>query len=282
MWLAAPELAPEVVLGRMGGENFPVAFRLLPRALREDLIATYGAARLIDEAGDRVAGDRKATLDAVEADLRAAERGEAAHPLLQRLTPLFGRRKLTADPFLRLVAANRWDQEAPDLESWQDLLDYCKLSAQPIGEIVLSIFDRADPPNLEASNAVCDALQVLEHCQDVAEDLNAGRIYLPATDRTRFGCSRADLGLAPAPEALRRTVALQVGRARALLAEGRPLVRNLTGFARLVIAAYVAGGLATADALERHGFDPNSRPVRPRRSALLRHWVSLVTFGRRP
>jgi phytoene/squalene synthetase len=111
---------------------------------------------------------------------------------------------------------------------------------------------------------------VLEHCQDVAEDARAGRCYLPGDDRARLGCSARDLVAAPAPESLRRCVALQVERARALLAHGDALCGRLRGIARPVVAGYAAGGWATAAALERARFDPNRRPVRPRRIAILR------------
>ena len=117
----APSSSPEAVLGRIGRENFPVALRWLPRALRRDLIAIYGVARLIDEAGDAARGDRAALLDALEGDLLAAFAGEARHPLLRRLTPLAAAHGLAPDPFLRLIAANRFDQSAPDLASWDAL-----------------------------------------------------------------------------------------------------------------------------------------------------------------
>jgi squalene synthase HpnC len=269
--LNAPELAPEAVLGRIGRENFPVAMSWLPRAIRCDLVAVYGAARLIDEAGDAAAGDRAALLDAVEADLRAAFAGRARHPLLRRLTPLAQSHGLTPEPFVRLIEANRFDQRAPDLASWDDLLAYCALSAQPVGEIVLRVFDQVSDDNLRDSNDVCTALQVLEHCQDVAEDARAGRCYLPGEDRAWFGCRAEHLETAPAPESLRRTVALQVERARELLARGDALCRRLRGIARPVVAAYAGGGWATAAALERAGFDPNSQPVGPGRIATLRH-----------
>src|SRR5262245_40757486 len=242
--LTAPELSPETVLGRIGGENFPVALRWLPRAVRRDLVAIYGAARLIDEAGDAARGDRRAVLDELEQDVLAAFAGQARHPLLRRLTPLAAAHGLAPDPFLRLIAANRLDQDAPDLASWDALQDYCRLSAQPVGELVLRVFDQASDANLLDSAAVCTALQVLEHCQDVAEDARVGRCYLPADDRARFGCGPWDLMAVPAPESLRRTVALQVERARALLAHGDALCARLRGFARPVVAGYAAGGWA--------------------------------------
>jgi squalene synthase HpnC len=271
--LDAPELAPDVVLGRLGGENFPVAMRILPRRLREDLVAVYGAARLIDEVGDALDGDRKRALDVLEVDLRAAVDGTAHHPLLRRLSPVLTRHDIGVEPFLRLVEANRWDQRSPDLATWSDLLDYCALSANPIGEIVLALFDQATPENVAASDRVCSALQVLEHCQDVAEDAHAGRVYLPREDRARFDCGEQDLVRSPGSLALRLTVACQVARAREMLADGDALCRRLRGIARPVVAGYVAGGAATARALERAAFDPNFRPVRPRSTVTLGHWL---------
>ena len=274
------ELSPEAVLGRIGRENFPVALRWLPRALRRDLIAIYGAAHLIDQAGDAARGDRSALLDELEQDLHAAFAGRARHPLLQRLTPLAAAHGLTADPFVRLIAANRFDQRAPDLASWDALRDYCRLSAVPVGELVLRVFGQSSDENVRDSAAVCTALQVLEHCQDVAEDARAGRCYLPGDDRARFGVTAADLVAAPAPESVRRCVALQVERARTLLAYGDALCARLRGLARPVVAGYAAGGWATAAALERAGFDPNSRPVRPRRVTTLRHALRVALGSR--
>src|SRR5262249_18800663 len=158
-----------------------------------------------------------------------------------RLTPLVAAHALTPDPFLRLIAANRFDQRRPDLANWDALRDYCRLSAEPVGELVLRIFDQASDANRLDSAAVCTALQALEHCQDVSEDARAGRCYLPADDRARFGCGPWDLMAVPASEGLRRTVALQVERARALLAHGDALCARLRGFARPVVAGYAAG-----------------------------------------
>jgi squalene synthase HpnC len=274
--VAAAELAPDAVLGRIGRENFPVAMRWLPRALRRDLVAIYGVARLIDEAGDAARGDRAALLDELEQDLRAAFAGAARHPLLRQLTPVAAAHDLAPDPFVRLIDANRFDQRSPDLASWSALRDYCRLSAEPVGELVLRIFDQASEENLRDSAAVCAALQVLEHCQDVAEDTRAGRCYLPGDDRARFGVAAADLRAAPASEGLRRCVALQVERSRALLAHGDALCARLRGFARPVVAGYAAGGWATAAALERAGYDPNQHPVHPRRTTTLRHALRIA------
>ena len=135
--LGAPELAESRILARAAGENFAVAPRLLPRRQREPLRALYGFARLVDEIGDAADGDRGALLDALEADLLRAFRGEARHPLLQRLSPVIAAHDLPHEPFARLIEANRQDQRLREIASWQELLAYCALSANPVGELVL-------------------------------------------------------------------------------------------------------------------------------------------------
>lgn len=273
---AALDATPAALRARAASENFPVALRWLPSARRHDLLAVYDTARLIDQVGDDAPGDRLELLDALEHELRAAFAGEARHPVLRALEPTLVRCALPLDPFLRLLEANRWDQRQPAMASWEELRAYCALSANPVGELVLRIFGQADPGTLTLSDDVCTALQLVEHCQDVAEDLAAGRIYLPASERARCGCTEADLAGAPASSALRRLIALQVERARRLLASGEALVARLRGAARPAVAAYVAGGLATCAALERAGFDPNSTPVRPRRRDRLRASAALL------
>ena len=261
--LADPSLAPEAVLGRMGGENFPVALSILPAARRRELVALYGVVRLIDEAGDSAAGDRLALLDEVEQEVDAALDGRARHPLLQRLTPVARAHGLDRGPFVRLIEANRWDQRAPDLVSWNELQAYCALSAAPVGELVLAVFDQSTAENEADAARVCTALQVLEHCQDVAEDAQSGRCYLPREDRDRECVAPEDLTSARAPRGLRRVVAQQVERAEADLERGAALCRRLRGWARLAVAGFVGGGAATASALRAAGFDPNTGPVRP-------------------
>ncbi len=271
-------LDADVIMARARGENFPVA-RLLPRGPREDLLALYGFARLVDQIGDEAPGDRGALLDALSADLERAFAGTPRHPLMQRLACAVRRRDLPRGPFERLIEANRRAQGRVRIASWDELLESCALSANPVGELVLHIFGQADPRSVRLSDAVCSALQVVEHCQDVAEDFANGRVYLPAGDLERAGCSEDELGRAPAPPALRRMVALQIERARALLADSRPLVAQLHGLARWAVATYAAGGFATCDAFAAAGFDPNAQPVRGRRRDLARHALALY-WGR--
>jgi squalene synthase HpnC len=268
--------AEALLLAKAARENFPVAPRWLPRALREDLLAIYGFARLADDTGDEAPGDRLALLDALEADLLRAAAGGARHPLVRRLGPALAAGRLPLAPFRRLLEANRLDQRVTRYRSWAELADYCALSAAPVGELVLHALGAASPERIALSDDVCAALQLLEHCQDVSEDRARGRVYLPAEDRARFGGCEADLELRPAPAALRAAIAFEVGRARALLAAAAPLVGSLRGSARLLVAGFAAGGLATADALARAGFDPSGGAPRPRRRDLVRHVLALL------
>jgi phytoene synthase len=279
--VADAALVPEAILARARGENFPVAPRWLPRRQRADLVAVYGFARLVDEIGDASLGDRKRLLDEVSADLTRAYAGEARHPLLQRLTPLLRRLALPRAPFDRLIEANRRDQGEVRIANWDELMAYCAFSADPVGELVLRVFEQADARSLHLSAAVCSALQVIEHCQDVAEDLDRGRVYLPAEDLALYGCRIEDLACAPAPDALRQVIEREITRARALLASARPLVRGLRGFARLAVAGFAAGGLATCDAFEAASWDPNAGPVRGTAWRRIHHAIALLLPGGR-
>ena len=118
------------------------------------------------------------------------------HPLLRRLQPTVRRRRLTPEPFLGLIAANRQDQLVKRYETYDDLLAYCELSANPVGRLVLAVTGTATPERVRRSDAVCTALQIVEHLQDVAEDLGRDRIYLPAEDMKRFHVQEADLAAA--------------------------------------------------------------------------------------
>jgi squalene synthase HpnC len=247
--------AADAVMARAGTENFPVASRLLPRRVRSDLLAIYGFARLADELGDSAAGDRLAALDWLAEELDRAFEGRAEHPLLVGLQATLRGRSLAREPFARLIEANRVDQRVTRYETWEELRAYCALSADPVGELVLGVLGSSSPEQVALSDSICTALQLIEHCQDVAEDLARGRVYLPVEDLDRFGCSQAELGEAHAGGPLREVLAFEVARARSLLTAGAPLIDRLHGRTRLAVAAFVAGGRAAAEAIERAGYD---------------------------
>lgn len=280
--------------GRASHENFPVASRVLPRLLRQDLMAVYGFARLVDDIGDEPGGPpggpatprARSTvlreLDDVEADVvRLYAAQPPCIPAVRALASTVQRHAIPRSTLLRLVEANRQDQWVSGYDTWEDLRGYCSLSADPVGEIVLHLFDAATPERLARSSSVCTALQLAEHLQDVAEDLERGRIYLPAADLAAFGCSAADLRGRSAPRSLRRVVAFETDRARALLADGVPLVRSLSGWARVAVGGYVAGGRATLTALADADYDVLARRPRPRARHLLPQWFGLLRGGTR-
>lgn len=268
------------ILGRMAGENFPVASALLGPRLRARLVVLYGWARLVDQLGDDYAGNRLAALAWADAELTRAlgDPGDTAlHPLVRRAALLVG--DVGADPELLrdLIRANQADQTADAYATFEDLRGYCRWSANPVGRLVLAIFGAATPERAAWSDDVCTALQIVEHCQDAAEDAAAGRIYLPAEDLARFEVDPAELaGPGPAGPQLRGLICFEVARARRILVEGQPLVRSLRGRARVAVAGFVAGGHAALDALADARFDPLDGAPHPRTWRILAHAGSLL------
>ncbi|TYB48018.1 squalene synthase HpnC [Actinomadura chibensis] len=263
------------------GENFPVASRLLPARHRAHLLNVYGYARLVDDIGDEAPPDERAgLLDLVERDLDRVYAGERPElPAMRNLARTVAACGIPAEPFRRLLQANRQDQDVTRYATFDDLLAYCALSADPVGHIVLHVFGAVTPDRLALSDKVCTALQIIEHCQDVAEDHRNGRVYLPQDDLRRFGCVEDDLTAAVTPTRLRGVVALQAGRAARLLAEGAALTPRLRGFARVAVSGYVAGGLAALAALDRNAYDVLGGAPKPKKSRLLVEWSR--TLGRR-
>ena len=259
---------PERVMARAGGENFPVAGLLAGRRRSEHLLAIYGFARLVDDTGDEADGDRGALLDWIEGDLDRLYDGLAPmHPTMRRLAPTVRALDLSPAPFRRLIEANRRDQIVDRYATLDALLDYCRLSAAPVGELVLDVFGAATPDRIELSDQVCFALQICEHLQDVAEDRRRGRVYLPLEDLDRFGCTVDDLSASTASPQLRALLAFEVERARSLLDAGAPLIRRLRGRAALAVAGFVAGGRAALKAIEHADYDVLSLRPRPSREA---------------
>ncbi|MEU4085783.1 squalene synthase HpnC [Streptomyces aureus] len=274
-------------LDKAAAENFPVAPFFLPRAWRDDLMAVYGFARLVDDIGDgdlapggadaRLLGvaeadadDRLVLLDAFEADLHRVFDAVPLHPLLRRLQPTVRRARLTPEPFLGLIAANRQDQLVQRYETFDDLLAYCELSANPVGRLVLAVTGTSTPERVRRSDAVCTGLQIVEHLQDVAEDLGRDRVYLPAEDMKRFHVTEADLAVPTAGASVRALVAYEAERALNLLNEGTPLVGSVHGRLKLLLAGFVAGGKAAVRAIAAVEYDVLPGPPKPGKLQLLR------------
>jgi len=271
------------VVARARRENFPVATRLLPREERANLMAIYAFARMTDDIGDEASGDRLALLDWLDDELDLAFRGEAIHPVFQRLTSTISSLQLGPEPFRALIEANRVDQRVTRYQTFDDLIGYCMLSAAPVGHLVLSVFHAATPERMSLSDKICIALQVVEHLQDVGEDARVGRIYLPLADLERFGCSEGDLLAPSANGPLREVVAFETERARHLLTEGAPLAATLAWRPRFAVEGFVAGGLAVVDALTVADFDVLATHCGPTKRSLAAHVASaFLANHRRP
>jgi squalene synthase HpnC len=244
------------------------------------LLAFYGYARLVDELGDAYDGDRSAALDWIETEvnLALADPEQAGlHPLVARAAAAV--RAVGADPrsLTDLIAANRQDQVTTSYPAFEDLVAYCRLSANPVGRLVLAAFGVDTPERQRWSDAICTALQLAEHWQDVAEDAKAGRIYLPADDMARFGVTPSELITSPPASIwLRALMAFQVARARRLLEEGAPLVVSLRGRPRWAVAGFWAGGAAALDAIAARGFDPLAGAPRPDPSRVARQMAAVL------
>jgi squalene synthase HpnC len=278
----------EDVVANASGENFPVALRALPARHRRHLFALYCFARLTDDLGDQAAESgadtvalRLRLLDEYEADVRRIYHGEQPHtPALVPMAATVRECAVPIKPLLDLIQANRQDQVVTRYADYEELRQYCTLSANPVGQVVLYIFGAASAERVELSDSICTALQLAEHWQDVAEDFGNGRIYLPEDDMARFGCTEADLAEPVAGPSLRALMEFEVARARQLLADGAPLVGTLRGAARLAVAGYVAGGRAALAAIEQRGYEVLGSTPRPRKPKLALELAKALVRGR--
>jgi squalene synthase HpnC len=285
-----PVTAEEVTLAaaaQASAENFPVALRALPARYRRHLMALYGFARLTDDIGDEVRPDaRLRLLDELEADVRriyddgVTGPGQPGLAALRELAVTVAECGIPAQPLLDLIQANRQDQVVTRYDSFEDLAGYCRLSANPVGLAVLYIFGVASPARVLLSDSICTALQLVEHWQDVAEDLRNGRIYLPRDDMERFGVTEQDLGEPVTGPRVRALIAYEAARASALLDEGAPLVGTLRGAARLAVAGYVAGGRAALSAVAASGNDVLAVTPRPDKRVMAGHLIRTYLRGR--
>ncbi len=290
---------PGSVAAKARDENFPVALRLLPSARRRYLMAVYVFARTVDDIGDRAqVASRLGLLAEVEADLRALydslgagraggegesstrNAGKAKFAAVRGLQDTVADCAIPIQPFLDLIAANRQDQVVHRYRTIDELYDYCRLSANPVGRIVLHVFNEFSVQNAELSDSICTGLQLAEHWQDVAEDYLAGRIYLPEQDMDRFGCTAGQLAEPHAPAQLKKLLEFEADRASDLLDAGAPLVGRLAGTARMAVAGYLAGGRAALAAIKAAEFDVLAATPRPGRARTLAELILALLRGR--
>jgi squalene synthase HpnC len=249
-------------IARTHYENFTIGSLLMPRRLRADLAAVYAFARgaddLADE-GDLIPATRLAALDAWERRLVACAADEAppGDPVFLALGHTIVRHRLPLAPFRALLEAFRRDArgDSAAFATFDDLLGYCRLSANPVGRIVLGLFGVADDAAAERADDICTALQLTNFWQDVGGDLARGRVYLPAEDLDAFPGSRDALARRQANLAFRDLLAFEVRRTRALFERGLPLARMVGGRLGVEIRLFAAGGLAILDRLDAAAWD---------------------------
>lgn len=244
-------------------ENFHVVTWLTPRPLRPAFQAVYAFCRWSDDLGDEV-GDRQRSRELLawwRGELRAMYEGRARHPVFLALSDVVREFGIPIDPFEALISAFEQDQDVLEYDTFDQLLDYCTRSANPVGRLVLYLGRFHDEANARLSDLTCTALQLANHWQDVSRDLDIGRIYLPREELDRFGVAPDDLRARRFTPDFARLMAFQVGRVRAMFAEGWPLVARMPRALAVDVDLFTRGGIAILDKIERLGFDVlTSRP----------------------
>jgi squalene synthase HpnC len=248
------------LLTRKHYENFSVASRFVDARTRLDLARIYAFCRTTDDLGDESPpGTATARLERWRGEVEGLFAGvPPVHPVLVALHATVERCAIPSQPFLDLIEANVQDQRVSSYQTWDELIGYCRLSAAPVGRMVLAVFGVRDPEAPPLSDDVCIGLQLANHAQDVSRDARIGRRYLVASDVASGGIAAA--------------VRAMVGRARTLLASGVALEARVPRALRLQLALYRMGGLAICDAIEAIGY--KTEDERPSVSAATK--VSLV------
>lgn len=248
-------------------ENFPVG-RFVPREKRPYVHALYAYARAADDFADEpmYEGMRAEKLDQWEARLHEAYEGRAEDPIFIALAETVRRLAIPKALLLDLLSAFRQDTVQTRYETWDELLDYCRRSANPVGRLVLLVFGETDPALAPLSDAICTGLQLANHWQDLALDLRRGRIYVPRELMDRFGVKEWDLNAGRVTTEFRALMAELVSRARALFTQGKPLCDLVGRDLRFEIRLTWLGGSAILDGIEAAGADVFRR--RPRHGLL--------------
>ena len=264
-------------LTRTHYENFTVGSLLLPKAIRQHVSNLYAYSRTVDDLGDEAEGDRLDLLLQWREDLERCYDGEPRHPVMIALQHTIQRYRIPREPFLKLIEANRMDQEISRYETFLDLLHYCDHSANPCGRLFLYVFDYRDEERQRLSDHTCTALQLANFWQDVNRDWQMGRIYIPQEDMEAYGVSEEQLARRAFDDNFRRLMAFQVKRTRHIFRQGAQLLDHLEGHARVDVALFTRGGMATLDAIEKQDYNVLAR--RPSLSRFKKAHLLLSTWA---
>ena len=258
-------------------ENFTVGSLLLPKAKRQHVSNLYAYCRTVDDLGDEAEGDRRALLEQWREDLERCYNGTPNHPVMVALQDTIQRYRIPREPFLKLIEANRMDQEVARYETFEDLLYYCDHSANPCGRLFLYVFDYRDEERQQLSDHTCTALQLTNFWQDVNRDWRKGRVYLPLEDLKAHGVSEEQLAMRAFDDNFRRLMAFQVERTRRMFRQGALLLPRIEGASKVDVALFTRGGMAVLDAIEKQDYNVLAR--RPSLSRFKKGWLLVSTWA---
>ncbi|MFP5235925.1 MAG: squalene synthase HpnC [Acidobacteriota bacterium] len=245
-------------------ENFHVASWFLPKALRPHFHSIYAYCRISDDLGDEV-GDRAvalAMLDLWGRELDACYEGNARHPVFVALAQTIRACAIPKEPFADLLVAFRQDQTKTRFETKDDVLAYCRYSANPVGRLVLYACGEVSEENFRLSDATCSALQLANFWQDVKVDWEKDRVYIPQADMRRFGVNDAAIAAGFATPEFRALLKHEVEYARGMFAQGLPLIGRVNRELALDLDLFSRGGLEILNAIERRDYDVlSARPA---------------------
>jgi squalene synthase HpnC len=252
-------------------ENFHVASWFLPEALRPHFHAIYAYCRVSDDLGDEVGNTAQslALLDLWGRELDACYEGRARHPVFVALAETIRACKIPKEPFADLITAFRQDQTVTRYATMQDVLDYCRYSANPVGRLVLYTCGYTDEERFRLSDATCSALQLANFWQDVRVDFAKERVYIPQDDMQRFGVTGTNLQQGIATPEFRALLKHEVEFARNLFIQGLPLINMVNRDLALDLDLFSRGGLEILNAIEHQDYDVlSARPAISKRTRL--------------
>ncbi len=266
---AIPEQAPSLAeaqaycerLARSHYENFSVATWFLPARLRSHFYSVYAYCRISDDLGDEVGDARESLrlLEEWEGELNACYEGHPRHPVFVALRETVRACDIPRQPFADLLKAFRQDQTVTRYSTFEDVLAYCRYSANPVGRLVLYVCGYRDEERQQLSDFTCTALQLANFWQDVWPDYGKGRIYIPLEDMKRHGLPEADIAARRFSPQFRDLMNFEVGRARQWFARGLPLASKVGKELAIDIELFTRGGQEILNAIERQGFDVLTR-----------------------
>lgn len=242
-------------------ENFTVGSLFVPKSVRQHLYNIYAYCRISDDLGDELGSPEESLrqLSIWEEELDACYEGHVSHPVFIALQKTIEKFNIPKEPFWRLIQAFKADQTKTRYTTHEEVLSYCVNSANPVGHLVLYVFGYSDRNRQLLSDYICTALQLANFWQDVARDFKIGRIYIPLEDMSRFGVTETHLVRNQATPEFKNLLKFEVDRTRALFEKGKPLLNEVNGLFRIDLNAFIEGGVAVLDGIEKIDYDVLSK-----------------------